>query len=371
MSRGSKLGLFIFSVLTFYGCDQGSGYSDDTRYTYDTASITIPTNALDFYPKSTINKDGNLFVGYNYVDHSVDLLDIGNNEFVKKISLQKDGPEKISSIGHLFIRDSILIIYSQPEWILLDTTGHFLKRFTFEKVEKDLQNKYVIDGGFKLDALQNPYLSAGNILYINLFPIGFEINSPEFYDNPPFISIDLESLDFEVLPIIHPEEVFQNGIYYGLLDKPSPIVHNDLIIYSYPNHSSIYQYNLSNSTLRSSSIESNLIPNVIDVRQSSNIRDIYKASAKTDRYYPLKIDESGDFLYRVIRVESNVEKNRLIYHFQIINAKTFELLEEIPLDDKIAYPYDFFPTKRGIFFQLEISQGNKLDFSYVILARDK
>jgi len=146
VSRVLILGLPLLACLVLCSCNESGKSNDNRKYTYDTTSIAIPPDALDFYPKSTIDENEVLFVGYNYIDHSLDIINIADNLFIKKIPLQKEGPKKIGNIGYLFLQDSKLIIYSQPEWILLDTAGYLLKRFTLESVENQLGGKYVIDG---------------------------------------------------------------------------------------------------------------------------------------------------------------------------------------------------------------------------------
>jgi hypothetical protein len=359
--KGALLLIFTFLLIN---CSDKSQKHNTYKINVDTVKIEISSKFIDYYITYNILDEQNLFVGYNYIDHSLQFIDLKNRETKHTIDLEKDGPNKINIVGDIFITDDKIFLQSTPDWIIINHTGQILKRINFIDLAEKLDNKYLIDGGFSLNYMEKKEISPDyQSIFIRLYPTNAKMNSREFYENPLFCKLYFYEKIVEIKPYLPYPEIFKTGYKYGMLDKPSVVELDDRLIYSFPNHSNIYIYNFQDSSISSNEVKSSKINSVIEVNQKGSLRDVLKSSLLGDRYHPVAYDKFKDVYYRVIRVKNEVQDINE-YFLQIIDHK-FNLIEEINLPTNKIYKNRYVVTKNGLYFQLMSSKSNI--FSYILV----
>jgi hypothetical protein len=329
----------------------------------DSVKFKISPEFLDYYVNYDILDEQNLFVGYNHFDHSLQFIDLNSKETVQTIKLERDGPNRIKTISELFVLGDKIYLKSTPEWVTIDHNGKVLERLNYSNLAEDLDNEYVIDGGFTISYTVKKELSVDQkSVYMRLYPVNLEANTPEFYKAPLFCKLNLDTKSVEIEPYLPYPELFRSGINYGILDKPSIIELEDRLVYSFPNHSTIYVYDFQDGTISANEVKSNKIESVVEVNQNGSLRDIIKSSFRSNRYHPITYDKYRDLYYRVFRVKDET-KDEHEYFLQIINNQ-FNVLKEINLPDDKVYQNRYEVTKEGLYFQLMSSRG--YFFSYML-----
>jgi hypothetical protein len=356
--------LFISTFFLFTGCDGYNSSQTTYQINVDTVKFKISSEFLDYYVKYDILDEQHLFVGYNHFDHSLQFIDLHSKETKQTIKLDKDGPNRIKVINELFVTEDKLIFKSTPEWVTIDHDGKVLERFNYSNLEKDLNNEYIIGGGFTISYTIKRELSVDQkSVYMRLYPINLEANTPEFYTAPLFCKLNFDTKSVKIEPYLTYPELFRTGINYGILDKTSIIELEDRLVYSFPNHSTIYVYDFNDSSISANEVKSKKIESVVDINQNGSLRDVMKSSLLGDTYHPITYDKFRDLYYRVIRV-INETKDEKEYYLQIINNQ-FKVLEEIELPNDKVYKNRYEVTREGLYFQLMSSRGNI--FSYMLV----
>ncbi len=353
--------MIFFSLI---GCNNNSPKTFSYKVNTDTAKVELPNNFVDFYLKYDILDDQNLFVGYNHYDKSLQFIDLNNNETKYTIQLASDGPKKIGIVNHLFITKDKIFLKSTPEWIIMDHNGEILERVKYSDFAQDLDNKYVIDGGLTMSYLQKIELAPDHqSVFMRLLPAISEMNSAEIYEHPLFCKIKFYEKTAKIEPYLPYPEIFRKGVNYGILDKPSIIDLEDRLIYSFPNHSTIYVYHFNDTTITSNEVVSEKIESIIEVSQNGDWEHIVRSSFAGNRYHPIHYDQFRGIFYRVIRVKNDIQDVNE-YFLQIIDNQ-FKVIDEVYLPSEKVDRNTFKVTKEGVFFQLMSSRGNI--FSYMVI----
>jgi hypothetical protein len=356
--------LLIFIYFFFIGCDSNITSKQTYHVDIDTVKFKISPEFLDYYVNYDILDEQNLFVGYNHFDHSLQFIDLNSKETVQTIKLERDGPNRIKTISELFVLGDKIYLKSTPEWVTIDHNGKVLERLNYSNLAKDLNNDYVIGGGFTISYTVKRELSQDQkSVYMRLYPVNLQANTPEFYKAPLFCKLNFDTKSVKIEPYLTYPELFRSGINYGILDKPSIIELEDRLVYSFPNHSTIYVYDFQDSTISANEVKSNKIESVVEINQNGSLRDIIKSSFRSNRYHPITYDKYRDLYYQVFRVKDET-KDEHEYFLQIIDNQ-FNVLKEINLPDDKVYQNRYEVTKEGLYFQLMSSRG--YFFSYMLV----
>jgi len=364
LSDFGKCLLLIFTFFLFLGC----GSNDRTNYSYqiniDTVEFKISPEFLDYYAIYDILEEQNLFLGYNHFDHALQFIDLNNKETKQTIKLERDGPNRIKTISEIFVTEDKIFLKTVPEWIIIDYEGQVLNRVNYSNLTEELDNEYVIDGGFTISYTVKKELSPDQkSVYMRLYPVNLEANTPEFYKAALFCKVNIENKSVEIDPFLPYPELFRSGINYGILDKPSIIELENRLVYSFPNHSTIYVYDFNDSSITANKVNSTKIESLVEINQNGSLRDIIKSSFRSNRYHPITYDKYRDLYYRFTRVKNEI-KDENEYYLQIIDNK-FEIIKEIyfPYEKVDGNRYEV--TKEGLYFQLMSSKG--YFFSYMLV----
>lgn len=351
-----KVTLLVFAYSLFIGCKSEETSNITYKINIDTVKFKIPPEFLDYYVNYDILDEQNLFVGYNHFDHSLQFIDLNNKETKQTIKLERDGPNRIKTISKLFVTEDKIFLKPSQEWITINHKGKILDRFNYSNLAEDLSNDYVINGGITISYTVKMELSQDKkSVYMRLYPINLEANTPEFYTAPLFCKLNFDTKSVEIEPHLPYPELFRSGINYGILDKPSIIDLEDQLVYSFPNHSTIYVYDFNDSSISANEVKSTKIESVVEINQNGGLRDIMKSSIRSNTYHPITYDKYRNLYYRVIRVK-NETKNENEYFLQIIDNQ-FKVVKEINLPNDKIYQNTYKVTKEGLYFQLMSSRG--------------
>ncbi|MGE0932608.1 DUF4221 family protein [Peijinzhouia sedimentorum] len=224
----------------------------------DTLVIKIPDSvaALPTYLvyDLILDDDSNRFVGYNPQSHSLDIFDLANQEYIRTIPLQKQGPDEIPSIVALSLgsKDDVYLL-GDNEIQLMDITNGMIIW------------KYNINGKRSLsDNLANYQIftpdNQGFIFHQEskkIFAVGYhnDINSctPEFFgkENKLVVEIDYSkgSVSEKLLNITYPKTATKS--YQSFLQYPYLRTSGDGILISFPFSESVYLFNLADRSYQS------------------------------------------------------------------------------------------------------------------------
>ncbi len=356
----------VFLVISFFlvNCNEKTNRDLSYQIQVDTVKIDISSKFLDYYINYDILDEPNLYVGYSHFDHALHFIDLKNKETLYTIELATDGPNKIKTIGELFITEDKIFLKATPEWIIMDHKGKILERITYSDFAEDLDNKYIINGGLTISYLQKKELSSDHkSVFMRLFPATAGWNSPEIYEHPLFCKLEFQKKTVTIDPYLPYPEIFRLGLNYGILDKPSIIPLEDRLIYSFPNHSTIYVYHFNESTISSNEVVSEKIKSIIEVSQNGDWEHIVRSSFASNRYHPIHYDQFRDLYYRVIRVKNDIQDVNE-YYLQIIDNQ-FKVIDELLLPSEKVDRNTFKVTREGVFFQLMSSRGNIFSYMYI------
>lgn len=361
IGKGLLLGFIHFLLL---GCDSNGSSNYAYQINIDTTQFKISPQFLDYYVVYDILDEQNLFVGYNHFDHSLQFIDLHHKETKETIKLERDGPNRIKTVSELFVIEDKIYLKSSQEWITINYKGKVLDRLNYSNLAEDIENEYIINGGFTISYLVKKELSVDQkSVYMRLYPVNLEANTPEFYTAPLFCKLDFIDKSVKIEPHLPYPELFRSCINYGILDKPSIIELEDRLVYSFPNHSTIYVYAFEDSSISVNEVKSTKIESVVEINQNGSLRDIIKSSFMSNRYHPITYDQYRDLYYRVIRVK-NETKDENEYFLQIIDNH-FQIVNEINLPNDKVYHNRYEVTKDGLYFQLMSSRG--FIFSYMLI----
>jgi hypothetical protein len=356
LSALEKYLLLIFTYFLLIGCDSNNTSKPTYRINIDTVKFKISPEFLDYYAIYDILDEQNLFLGYNHFDHSLQFIDLNSKETIQTIKLERDGPNRIKTISELFVLGDKIYLKSTPEWVTINQNGKVLERLNYSNLSKDLNSDYVIGGGFTISYTVKRELSIDQkSVYMRLYPVNLEANTPEFYTAPLFCKLNFDTKSVEIEPYLPYPELFRSGINYGILDKPSIIELENRLVYSFPNHSTIYVYDFNDSSITANKVKSTKIESLVEINQNGSLRDIIKSSFRSNRYHPIAYDKFRDLYYRVFRVKNDItDENE--YFLQIIDNQ-FNVLKEMNLPDDKVYQNRYEVTKEGLYFQLMSSMG--------------
>ncbi|SFF09164.1 DUF4221 family protein [Thermoflexibacter ruber] len=188
---------------------------------YDSIAISIDSSYLRFYnPHSFLKiKDTLLYYGYNHHNHSIDLFSLSNISIIKKINLDKEGPNGVAEAHSLFVSspDSLFISNENESTLyLVSGKGKVLKKWALWKI---LPQKFYEKNRYSA-TLEYPliYDKHQNTVYIRLFDYEYGSKNPDYqkgFQKAILGKLNLSNSQFTILPVFYPEDIQKN--YKGYL----------------------------------------------------------------------------------------------------------------------------------------------------------
>lgn len=251
-----------------------------------TAEMQVPVNTSITYKIHDMLEDDNIFVAYHYPSHSVDLLDLKTNTFIKKLSLEREGPNAVSQVLSLYVHnlDSIFLL-TLNQVIGINADGQRFFAIKINRNDTDLI-------GFDMERFRiwcNPehnqpiyYSEKYNSLYVALKPYETRV-SMDNYSLPLAGRISLESLEFEYLPIRYPDK-FQTG-YFGVLDNPHLLFFDDFSVAAFGAGYDLYRFDNTEFSVQAYGLTSDYIKDHAEAVATDDPEAAFRDFEKMQAYF--------------------------------------------------------------------------------------
>lgn len=342
--------LSIGILFTFLCCKKNTQQVVQTStISIDTINIPIGETYLQNYTALKNKVINNLQYAYNIKLHTIDIFDLKKNKALHQIQLEKEGPNGIPNLSAFDINSDTIIIQNQSNYILVDHSGHVLKRLSKETINNKINDKnYLIESPNNI-TINNfetlNYNTSNNELII---PIG--LTDPHNLKGKFCIaSICIDSENITLLPIPFPDLLSDK--YYGKLSKPQLINKDSLIIYNFANSSDIYLFNQKSEKIIKIDIKSDYTENISkDLDKDANAKKQLDYYFHSLFFHGIQYDKYRNQYYRLHRNKSDdpsAFNNRETY-LTIINS-LFNKVDEIKLPTNLYPIFDI--TPQGLLFQ--------------------
>ena len=272
---------FVFLLISvfLFSCSGKQTVNTDKLTVYDSISVSIDYPILSQYIKLVpYSKGDTIYVtGYNYFEHSIDFVNLGNGEnFI--LSLQREGPDGVLPVQDYCFVENKIVCKDESGVVTLAMDGRVLNRLPIKELTEPTDKYSVRPLGFSLSNYM--YLnSRENKVFIPLSPIkkADAVHIGKIYD------VSLNRLEF--FPPCYPPEVIDYTQYLGGLSIPDINMYGiGKIVYNFPFCSQVYLYNMETSQSEVFDIRSSTIYNNIDFEEWKGIDAVEKS--KKELYMP-------------------------------------------------------------------------------------
>ena len=163
---------FFFLCILLFGCEGNKTSRIVKVLEVDTVFISLPNNtsASLIQPATWLNSGKEFLAAYNYLDHSLSIIDLSNLEYHKHIKLDEHGPNFVEGPnGIAFYEDSGLLLSSSKYLTLIGFDGKVRERIRLNDVGSSLTGFDFIEGrldisrhsGLQFDKRSGEILLAG------------------------------------------------------------------------------------------------------------------------------------------------------------------------------------------------------------------
>lgn len=374
--RNIAFGLLI--IIIIHSCNEKGRWANKNKsilnYSLDSFYIDLTARELPtYFHFSNIKNEtsgSNIFIGYNNFEHSFDFFDLKKKILIKKVFLDSNGPNAISSPSEfIFIDNNTILIRGVPFYYKVDTLGKVIERRRMNDLSKG--KNFVFINFMELGYPENSIAYGNERIYSYILPLKDNFWEKKFYQQPIFVAINLEKNLTDFIPVYYPSQA-ANGKLFGYKLKPYILFLDNCLLYNFPFSSRIYKYHLSNKKLEEFDIISNYTDNESESLSFSKFKGNYE-SLEVDKHFLYSLhfhkivyDPYKNLFYRIHSLPiENDPKNRSSNYMCIFNTN-FEKIGEIKLPEKNLFINNYFPTERGIVFQISnfnnFKDINKLKF---------
>lgn len=311
-----QFSIFIFFLLLFSQCQENTNELLNSCEFTTSSEIVVPTNTSITYKIHNVFDDDNIFIAYHYPTHSIDLIDLKSNTFLKKLNLDREGPFAIHQVQSVYVHnlDSIFLL-TLNQIIAINSNGERLFEIKINRKNLDIT-------GFDLDKYriwcnaghnQPIYYSAKqNSIYVGIKPYNAGVSLSN-YELPIAGRISLESLEFEYLPIFYPDK-FREG-YFGVLDNPHTIFFDDYSIVAFGASYELYRFDNNDFSIQPFGIVSNYIKSSADMIMTDDPESAYQDAQSMQMYFranprtaKLRVNRHSKTLYNLYYASHNPDR---------------------------------------------------------------
>ncbi len=342
--------IILLLILTIVCCNNENTISDRFSFSIsDTLSISIDERFLSEYYLSfdlIIKNNEKIFYGYNTTRNTLDQINLTSGKIMNFVACDDFNP--ISNSPAIKVHGSLLVVqgYNYHQLFKIDFESNCLK--LIDEVDiKDLTNPDFIalpGGDIMLTPQQSPIWKNERLLW----PVYANQNE----NAPYFLSIDLKSNNTERVPISLPKNWLETLETYKGLNKPTGLINENKLVFSFPFSSSIFEFDLNSSKLNEHSVPGIHTELLIAPKpsESQNLRTWIAFG--TNRFGQLIWDEENKYYYRVeIKYDDSEGAENSIYfnrHFINIISESFQAIGTIqvpencyaipiPIDNKLYF----------------------------------
>lgn len=346
MQKGSGL---LLSVLIAHLILLSQSCSDDSTsmvlgsesVSVDTTLVSLPANVSSslIFPHTFFKEGEEHVMFYDHFDHGLVIVNISEREFVKRISLTRDGPNFVESVGAMAVLSNNRIAIAGMNFItVIDFEGKVRRRFSINSDRNDLS-------GLDFDLYQLEYNQYTGLQYDQytetlLFNVNPIVRSkPQKYTGIKAAELSLKDEVIRLLPVNIPKVYQSLDGDYGDLVKAGVIRHKDGLVYNYPLSSKVFvsRVRKTESFDLDSKWSENLAAPIKDFSQGADLAR-YLHKTKEVNYFPLIYDKYRGLYYRMHKssVQNLEEKPRF---YLTVADDRFTKLAELPF----AEGYYIFP----------------------------
>jgi hypothetical protein len=366
------LSVIIISFL-FTACTKSEESSNQniSKVNYDTLKIKISNKYLGNNAYGTTlyeTERKTLFACYNHLDHAIEIYDLKNKKPVKKITLKRQGPNKLKKGSFTFLNDSIFLYKTQRKIHLIDWFGKIKKSISLNKIKNIDHSKFTFRR-LGIHMANFDQLSIDTNQNFLLLPIYKNIRKKKykkFHDSYFISKIYWNKNRGEIVPVKYPK-IFRKK-YFGDLDYPDFCIKNNSIIYSFRNSSNIYEWKDSQKKLLKYNIK---CKNAKEVSHSLTLNNkTIIPTNKPSKYYRVIYDKHRNLFYRIYKEKNNKKNSKYFsgnYHLIILNNE-FKKIKEIPLNKDI-YAFSAHITKKGLIFALKAEKMEHMNCIRFLVMR--
>lgn len=387
--------IIFFCLVLLINCTSESNFEllesqkKSTSIVEKIIQISIPADSvgMQYYRRIStyFNDSVYYFIGYHEIINALDLYNISERKFVKRIELAEKGPNSINSINSIFIHnlDSIFIEESSS-LVIIDTIGKIRRRINLRGEEIFNNNK--IPYGIFTSTLNFSikYSSKNNTVLLYYAPREFEYFSNKYLMTSFLGEISLANITPKItlLPLKYSSYYLKGkDIGFGSMFQPNVTIYKDLIVYNFPIESNIYTYNLYTGDTHKFGAKSVFSNNLVEPYSENQDRNTHLV--KSTIFLKTIYDPYKKLFYRIHwgnceNKNNSMELNTLSHKplYLMVFDQDFNVLKEIKLEDNKYLPFGYFLTDEGLF----ISSGhpnnedvdfNKLQFDLFIINHEE
>ncbi|GAB4235903.1 MAG: hypothetical protein Tsb0034_10280 [Ekhidna sp.] len=339
------------SFLLLVSCDKERRIAD---YKTETIEIDVPSSYLNAYVKKIVAND--LLIGYNHLNHSLDLFDLKKLEPVSQIMLEMEGPKGIT-VSNLAVLDSMIITVGQRDLVYLDFKGNILKRVSLEQSDLSFDS-LSLQSSMKYgnDSAPLCLIKPTSRIYFDVFKSG---------DNfPSYLGFfDLSEEKFRILrKRIFP--AFTGD--FGLLSDPDLIENDREHITLYTQYSdSIFEVDLNQNKIKRLRLKSSIVHGGAQRIKNGSPKEKHDHYVRNRFFGNLIYLESKSMYCRVVN-KSNPESmfDRTKQYLCFFNASGEEINNFKLADDALPF---LMKHKNGVLMQLKSNEEGKMRFMKVLI----
>lgn len=233
-----KVDFFTISlVVLLFGCT-GREPSKTLGFeapSIDTLYVPLPVNVSPslIFPHVFIQGGREQVLFYDHFDHSFSVIDVSERLVVKKISLTKDGPDFVESVGSMTVLGDNRIAVAGMNFItVMNFEGKVSERFSINSQRSDLN-------GLDFDMFELEYNQYSGLQYDpNSESLLFNINplkrsEPQRYAGSKVAEVSLSNRIIRPVAIFTPSRYQSLDGDYGELVKVGVLRQNDKFVYNY------------------------------------------------------------------------------------------------------------------------------------------
>lgn len=368
-------------ALTLYACDRRQSLevvSEASRFekfylTVDTVRISLNDNQKFIYPKfGTVSHQGSLYlVGYNDHVHAFDIFNLDAKQYVKRIPLERDGPNGTPEIiGFTPVSLDSIYTLSTYRIALINGEGDIKDKLSINNSSSPIKGHNSEKYMFWLETDQPLYYDKGSH---NLFALNHSYQhghcDPKRYLDASLVAkLNLDKNRMTTLPIGYPVEKANNC--YGFITKMFTEWSETELIYNFQYDPNLYVMNRETQKINAYDGSSNYTANYVTPIGWGECEDINRKMEHYTRevnFGKVTKDHHKGLFYRFHRKELAIDnpsgntindKKLFLTVFDDNYAKVGEMiLDNRPYPDQVS-----FVGEKGLYISAPEGDENELVF---------
>lgn len=255
----------------------------DFCFSVDTLRINISHKEKFIYPKfgTVVHEDSLYLIGYNEHLHAFDLFNLDGKRFVRRIVLDRNGPNAIPDvIGFTPMNLDSIYTLSANQIAQIDSKGHIAKKLIINNGASTIKNHQPEENKFWLDYNQPLYYDCHtNSVYGRSYSYKYGQCDPQRYQGSLISRIDFKWEKWFSLPITYPNDMSSGS--FGFMTRVHTEWTAEELIYGFEFDPNIYVFNRKSGQTQVYDGRSNFTNNSVPTMSWSDCAD---DSKKLDHY---------------------------------------------------------------------------------------